>query len=254
MQRRRSARSAPLAAWLGSSLLLAALAGCVSAGPRRAPAGYTEEGTASWYGPGFDGRRTASGEPFDMHGMTAAHRRLPFGTLVEVTNRDNGRRVELRINDRGPFVRGRILDVSFAAAEALGMLGRGTAPVELRVVDRLPPPLPADAVVATGWVVQVGAFREAPRAEALAAALAPGSPEVRIEIEGAWHRVLLGPFARRRHAEERAGELRRLGHPAFVRAVYEDRRAARQRTGALLREGSLTGLVSLGLGRPGLSA
>jgi len=86
---------------------------------------------ASWYGPGFDGRLTASGEVFDADSITAAHPRLPFGTLVRVVNLDNGREIVVRINDRGPFVNGRIIDLSRAAARALGMMRAGLARVRL---------------------------------------------------------------------------------------------------------------------------
>ena len=84
-----------------------------------------QRGTASWYGPGFHGRLTASGERFDMHALTAAHKTLPFGTRVLVHNERNGRKVLVRINDRGPFVAGRVIDLSRAAAQQLGMLNRG---------------------------------------------------------------------------------------------------------------------------------
>ncbi|MBI1401982.1 MAG: septal ring lytic transglycosylase RlpA family protein [Porphyrobacter sp.] len=92
-------------------------------------------GTASYYGRKFNGRRTASGEPFDMGAMTAAHRTLPFGSLVRVTNLANGKSVTVRINDRGPFSRGRIIDVSRAAAEELGLIARGHGTVELALVE-----------------------------------------------------------------------------------------------------------------------
>ena len=92
-------------------------------------------GTASYYGAKFHGRRTASGEKFDMHAMTAAHRTLPFGTLVEVTNPLNGKSVTVRINDRGPFHGNRILDVSRAAATKLGLIQRGSGTVELALLD-----------------------------------------------------------------------------------------------------------------------
>ncbi|MEC7818104.1 MAG: septal ring lytic transglycosylase RlpA family protein [Pseudomonadota bacterium] len=92
-------------------------------------------GTASYYGAKFQGRRTASGEKFDMHAMTAAHRTLPFGTLVEVTNPRNGKTVTVRINDRGPFHGNRILDVSRAAATELGLIQRGSGTVELALLD-----------------------------------------------------------------------------------------------------------------------
>lgn len=93
--------------------------------------GYRAEGTASYYGKAHHGKRTASGERFNQNALTAAHRTLAFGTRVRVTNLDNGRSVVVRINDRGPFGRGRIIDVSKAAAEQLNMLRSGTAPVRL---------------------------------------------------------------------------------------------------------------------------
>ncbi len=93
---------------------------------------------ASWYGDSFDGRRTASGERFDANGFTAAHRSLPLGTRVRVTNLANGRSVVVRINDRGPFVRGRAIDVSYGAARALGMQGCGTGRVHVEVLGAAP--------------------------------------------------------------------------------------------------------------------
>jgi len=97
-----------------------------------------ERGQASWYGPRFHGRRTASGERYDMHALTAAHKTLPFGTLVRVRSLVTGREVEVRINDRGPFGAGRVIDVSRAAAEALGMMGLGVKDVLLLVPESTP--------------------------------------------------------------------------------------------------------------------
>lgn len=94
-------------------------------------------GIASWYGPGFHGNRSASGERFDQHALTAAHRTLPFGTQVRVTNLNNGLSVVVRINDRGPFSRGRVIDLSAAAARAIGMMGSGVAPVNVEVLGRV---------------------------------------------------------------------------------------------------------------------
>jgi len=96
--------------------------------------GYQEEGVASWYGEEFHGRSTSSGEPYDMYAMTAAHRTLPLPSFVEITNLDNGRKVVVRVNDRGPFHGGRLIDVSYAAAHRLGMLARGTARVRVRAL------------------------------------------------------------------------------------------------------------------------
>lgn len=207
-------------------LLTLALSGC--RGPRPGPPlevgkGWSERGLASWYGPGFDGRRTASGEVYDMWSMTAAHRRLPFGTVVEVTNRANGRRVEVRINDRGPFVRGRVIDLSRAAAEAIDMVGSGTAPVVLRVVDRARPAVVVDRPARPRrWVVQVGAFRDPFEADRLARGLERlGHHPVAVASDGLWHRVLVGPFEKERKADDRARRLRRDGYSCLVRPELE---------------------------------
>ena len=92
-------------------------------------------GNASWYGPGFHGRLTASGEVYDQHAATCAHRTFPFGTLVRITNLDNGRRAVCRVTDRGPFIAGRIIDVSRAIARRLDMIEAGIAPVRLTTLD-----------------------------------------------------------------------------------------------------------------------
>ena len=118
---------------------LAWLAGCsraVMTTPSVPPAaGMEEVGMASWYGAAHHGRRTASGEVFDMNRLTAAHRTLPFGTRLLVTNRDTSQSAEVRVNDRGPFVEGRILDVSYAAGRLLGAVGPGVIPVRVRVLS-----------------------------------------------------------------------------------------------------------------------
>ena len=108
-------------------------------GPKRYHEGETEKGDASWYGADFQGKQTADGETFDKNQMTAAHRHLPFGSIVRVTNLKNGISVEVRINDRGPFEDDRIIDVSEAAAEILQMKKAGVVPVEIEVI-RLGPP------------------------------------------------------------------------------------------------------------------
>ena len=97
--------------------------------------GYRQAGIASWYGEDFQGRRTSSGESYDMYQMTAAHKTLPLPTYVRVTNVENGRTVVVRVNDRGPFVEGRIIDLSYVAAQRLGMVGSGTARVEVVALD-----------------------------------------------------------------------------------------------------------------------
>lgn len=140
LPRPRAAIGASLA-----TLLVLVSGGCARVGrpappPPAPPAGdvvpgWVEEGIASWYGPGFHGRTTASGEVYDMEASTAAHPSLPFGTVVRVHNLETGRVTELRVNDRGPFVRGRIIDVSRRGARELGLLGPGIARVRVEVVD-----------------------------------------------------------------------------------------------------------------------
>ena len=97
--------------------------------------GYVEEGTASWYGPGFQGELTSSGTPYDMYQMTAAHTSLPLPTYVEVVNLENGHRVVVKVIDRGPFAQGRVIDLSYVAALKLEMVGPGTARVRVRALD-----------------------------------------------------------------------------------------------------------------------
>jgi rare lipoprotein A len=130
-------------------------AACSRLPPPRGTQGGSETGIASWYGQEFHGRPTSSREVFDMNDMTAAHRTLPFGTYVMVTNLGNDRSVVVRINDRGPFVRGRIIDLSYAAARVLGIVGPGTARVRLETLRGFK--APEASAKATVWI-QVGAF------------------------------------------------------------------------------------------------
>jgi rare lipoprotein A len=131
--------------------LLGVLSSCARA-PYHARGGI-ETGVASWYGPDFHGKFTSNKEIYDMYDMTAAHRTLPFGTYVMVTNLDNGRTATVRINDRGPFVGDRIIDLSYAAARVLGMIGPGTIPVRLEVLRGI-----SSAPGGRGWSVQAGSF------------------------------------------------------------------------------------------------
>jgi rare lipoprotein A len=110
--------------------------------------GYWERGVASWYGPGFHKVRTSTGEPYDMYGMTAAHKTLPLPAYVRVTNLQNGRSVVVRVNDRGPFVGNRIIDLSYTAAAKLDMLRNGTAMVDVRTIDPSTPPAITSAAAA----------------------------------------------------------------------------------------------------------
>jgi rare lipoprotein A len=142
--------------------LLAASCARVRYRPPEGPKGGVEIGLASWYGPEFHGRRTSNREIYNMNDMTAAHPTLPFGTYVMVTNLDNDRTAVVRINDRGPFVEGRVIDVSYAAARVLGMIGPGTARVRLEILAGYP-----SAAIEGKLSVQVGAFAVEENAYAL---------------------------------------------------------------------------------------
>jgi rare lipoprotein A len=179
--------------------------------------GHAMEGTASWYGKKFHGRRTANGEVYDMHLLTAAHKTLPFHTFVRVTRLDNNRTVMVRINDRGPFVAGRVIDLSYAAARRLGMAEAGTAPVRLEAVSSVIP-LPAPAVA--GVRVQAGAFSIPANASAMARELtAKFSHQFAVESENGLHRVI-SSFLKRVDAENLCKRLRAAGIEAFVREAF----------------------------------
>jgi len=126
------------------------------------PPEATQTGIASWYGPNFHGKTTSNKEIYDMHDLTAAHKSLPFGTFVVVTNLNNGKSVTVRINDRGPFVKGRIIDLSYAAAKAVDMIGTGTAPVKLEILTEISPKRSSQK-----FSVQVGSFIHEDNAKSL---------------------------------------------------------------------------------------
>lgn len=203
---------------LACLLPVALAAGCAHRGvapsPEPVAKGWTEKGLASWYGKPYHGRRAASGEIYDMHEMTAAHRTLPFGTRVRVTRRDTGDSVVVRINDRGPFVKGRIIDLSYAAARKIGLDRDGVAPVTLKVVDlqeatHSKPAGHSSAQADDGcWWVQVGAFGELSNAEGARDRLrSAGERAVIVEGPGGLHRVRVGPLESRKLATHKARAL-----------------------------------------------
>lgn len=169
------------------------------------PGEYLEEGVASWYGIPFNGHRTSNGEIYDMHQMTAAHRTLPFNTLVRVTNLRNGMQTEVRINDRGPFVADRIIDLSLSAAQAIQMTGTGTAQVRLEVISG-----PGSTEGFFG--VQVGAFLVRANAEKFRDRLAARYAAVSIVTydspSGLYYRVRVGRAATEAAAAQLAAQLR----------------------------------------------
>jgi rare lipoprotein A len=180
--------------------------------------GYVERGVASWYGPDFHGGRTANGDTYDMYAMTAAHTTLPLPCHVQVTNLANGRSIVVRVNDRGPFVANRLIDLSYAAARKLDMVRAGTALVEVRAVSTsAPAPVTAGAKPQLDQLyVQVGAFAEQANAERLLArmrAAGVGPAFVRSDArEGrTLYRVRVGPVPSVPEFDRMIEELRAIG-------------------------------------------
>lgn len=200
---------------------------------------YREEGVASWYGPGFHAGSTANGERYDQDDLTAAHRTLPMPSWVEVENRDNGRKLTVRINDRGPFARGRIIDLSRKAAQLLGVDRAGTARVRLRRVypggrgEVAPPPPPIvvasapvapvttvalptasrnPASVGSNWLVQVAALGDGGRVSWLKGFLSSFGPVLTESLPGGLTRVRLGPFGSETMASAALAQVRAAGY------------------------------------------
>jgi peptidoglycan lytic transglycosylase len=206
---------------VGSGFLLVVLvAGCavrrpVEIGKVEPPTPPVQTGIASWYGPGFHGEATSSGEVYDQRQLTAAHRTLPLGTRVEVTNLDNGRTIEVRVNDRGPFVGDRIIDLSYAAAQALEMIGPGTAPVQIQILGEA-----AGSFPAVSYAVQAGSFADQENARRLQRALArevQGVYVTELEKDGrSYYRVRIGPYRRREDAVQVARRITPLGISGLI--------------------------------------
>ena len=182
---------------------------------------YREVGLASWYGEDYHGRRTANGEVYDMNAMTSAHRTLPFNTRVRVTNLENGKKSELRINDRGPFIPGRIIDLSKSGAKEVGIIGPGTARVAVEVIawPAAGPPGPFGL-----YAVQVGSFTERGNADRLRDDLARRHSSVRVVLWESntlrFYRVRVGSFRTEDGARRYLSLLERENLSGFV--VRED--------------------------------
>jgi peptidoglycan lytic transglycosylase len=170
-----------------------------------APVGYTEEGNASWYGNPFNGRRASNGEIYDMYRLTAAHRTLPFETMVRVTNLNNGKSTTVRITDRGPFIGNRIIDLSLAAAREIESVGPGVVPVHLEVLGNVD-------VTAGFFTVQVGAFKDRSNAERLRDRLSLTYSPIFVQQydspEGTFYRLRVGKVSGEDAAKELAEQLR----------------------------------------------
>jgi peptidoglycan lytic transglycosylase len=180
-----------------------------------APVGYSEEGNASWYGVPFHGRRASNGEIYDMYKLTAAHRTLPFDTVVRVTNLNNGKSAVVRITDRGPFVENRVIDLSFAAAQQIESIGPGVVPIRLEVISGSVDP------AAGFFTVQVGAFRERSNAERLRDRLNASYSPIYIQSfeapDGVFYRVRIGKIPGEDAARQYAVQLNaREGFTTFV--------------------------------------
>jgi rare lipoprotein A len=182
--------------------------------PAPAPVGYSEEGNASWYGAPFNGRRASNGEIYDMNKLTAAHRTLPFETVVRVTNLNNGKTTTVRITDRGPFVDNRIIDLSQAAAREIESIAPGVVPVRLEVLGNVD-------VSAGFFTVQVAAFRERANAERLRERLSASYSPIFIQQydagDSSFYRVRVGKMSGEEAAQQYADQLRsKEGFTPFV--------------------------------------
>jgi rare lipoprotein A len=210
------------------------LGGCSSVGKPPAPVPrptvvsplgtpeVVQTGVASWYGPGFHGRRTSNGEVYNQYELTAAHPTLPLGSRVMVTNLNTHQSIEVRVNDRGPFVGGRAIDLSYAAARSIGVYEPGTAPVRIEVLSAAAP------VLAVSYAVQVGSYADVDKAAALKAQVVQLYRDVYVSPMSTgrlrYYQVRLGPFPRRHDAVARAEEVARVGMRAVI--VEEDDRWA----------------------------
>lgn len=184
--------------------------------PLKSAHGFMEEGVASWYGPGFHGKTTANGERFNQYAMTAAHKLLPLGTTVRVTHLDNGRSILVRINDRGPFVEDRVIDLSRAAATRLQMMGTGTARVRVQSVGDIAQASPAGNLKGD-FYIQAGAFGSKTNAQKLIQTLSKAGNQGRLVFgsNNLWN-VQIGPWADSATAQKMLAAFKALYPNAFV--------------------------------------
>lgn len=199
--------------------------------PLKTHAGYARDGVASWYGTDFHGKKTSNGETYDMHAMTAAHKTLPMNVYVKVRNRENGRELVVRINDRGPFVKDRVIDLSYAAAKALGVDVKGTAPVHVAALGYRAKGSSGEfsytepeSYDAGNFAVQIGSFKDPQNAQRLAAEMRKlfGHAVVQPAVVNNEHfsRVLVGKYASLKAAEEAEGKFAGHGYKgSFIVAL-----------------------------------
>jgi len=197
--------------------------------PLTSHVGFTQEGVASWYGKDFHGKKTSNGETYDMHAMTAAHKTLPLGVFVKVRNKENGQEAIVRVNDRGPFVKNRVIDLSYSAAKTLGVDIKGTAPVWIEALgykaggagEGYKEP---DTYDSGTYSVQIGAFKDQQNAKRLSEEMRKlhGYSEVKAAMVNGelFYRVQAGKYTSLHTAEEAEGNFSRHGYPgSFVVAL-----------------------------------
>ncbi|OEF26279.1 septal ring lytic transglycosylase RlpA family protein [Vibrio rumoiensis] len=182
------------------------------------PTGFTQTGYASWYGKKFHGHLTSNGEVYDMYSMSAAHKTLPIPSYVKVTNTANGKTVIVRVNDRGPFHDGRIIDLSYAAAYKIGVYQNGTAPVKIEYIN-VPPTKLDLAYSKEEYLIQVAAVTDPEKARTLAIKLSQTySSSYNIEAQNGVNRIMLGPWKEQATANSVLNKLQQNGYPsAFMK-------------------------------------
>lgn len=183
------------------------------------PRGFKQEGIASWYGKKFHGHLTSNGEIYDMYSMSAAHKELPIPSYVKVTNKDNNKTAIVRVNDRGPFHQGRIIDLSYAAALKLDVVRTGTANVAIEVITVERPTQEHKQESLTQFVVQVASSQHQDRVETLAQDLSQTlSVKSYVGSDDKIHRVFLGPFTNYMHSQKALEQVKELGYTsAFIK-------------------------------------
>jgi len=213
-------RTAALPASLLLLLFIVSSCGVIPRTPSSKTLAALGEGRASWYGPNFHGKLTANGETFDMNGLTAAHRTLPFNTMVRVDNLDNGRTVIVRINDRGPYVDNRIIDLSRKAASDLGMINAGTASVRLSLIEEGDRPVTEqNSSSRETFTIQIASFQNRNEAEVKADSVTGARvEEVRVN-NNTHYRVYYGIYYSTEEAKTAESELKATGINGFVKQI-----------------------------------
>lgn len=177
---------------------------------------YYQSGTASWYGKKFHGRKTSNGEIYNMYAYTAAHKKLPFNTKVKVVNQNNQKEVIVRINDRGPYIAGRIIDLSYAAAKDINIVNSGTAPVKLYILDES-----GSSEREQKYFIQIGAFIKKKNAVKLRNKARKYSKRVHIISQGGKFKVLVGPFNNEQDAKNVLKRIRKKSNiNGFITREY----------------------------------